>query len=65
MVETYLLAMWCPVYKRHDSHSGFCTELENLAGDAKGTGTRGRTPRPYVPPRPRRGGLLPSSGEAG
>ena len=36
MEETYLLAMQCPVYKRRESHSGICTELENLIGDVKG-----------------------------
>ena len=35
MAETYLLAIRCPVYRRRDSHSGFRTELENLADDAK------------------------------
>jgi hypothetical protein len=49
MAETYLLAMRCPVLRRRDSHSGFCTELENLAGDAKGKGTSGETARPKVP----------------
>src|ERR1700747_2664341 len=49
MAETYLLAMRCPVLRRRDSHSGFCTELENLAGDAKGQGTSGETARPKVP----------------
>ena len=51
MAETYLLAIWCPVCRRRDSHSGFCTELENLAGDAKGKGTSGGTARPKVPMR--------------
>jgi len=27
--------------RRHDSHSGFRTELENLGGDVKGEGTSG------------------------
>jgi len=35
---TYLLAMWCPVYRRRDSHSGSRMELENLDDDAKGKG---------------------------
>ena len=51
MAETYVLAMWCPVYRRRDSHLGFRTELENLVGDAKRKGTRSRTPRPKVPMR--------------
>ena len=29
MEGTYLLAMRCPVYRRHDSYPGFRTELEN------------------------------------
>ena len=41
MAETYLLVMWCPVYRRRDSNLGFRAELENLAGDAKGKGTSG------------------------
>src|ERR1700737_403929 len=42
MAETYVLAMRCPVLRRRDSHSGFCTELENLDGDGKGKGTSGQ-----------------------
>jgi hypothetical protein len=34
MEGTYLLAMWGPVFRRHDSYSGFRTELENRVGDA-------------------------------
>src|SRR5215475_15259990 len=45
MAETYLLVMRCPVYRRRESHLGFRTELENLAGDDKGKGTSGRTVR--------------------
>jgi len=41
MAETYLLAVRCPVYGRRDSHSGFRTELENLAGDGKGKDSSG------------------------
>ena len=41
MADTYLLAMRCPVYRRRESHPGFRTELENLAGDGKGKGTSG------------------------
>src|ERR1700739_4456908 len=51
VAETYLLATRCPVYRRHDSHSGSCTELENLSGDAKGKGTSSETARPKVPMR--------------
>ena len=51
MAETCLLAMWCPVYRRRDSIPGSRTELENLAGDAKGKGTSGSPARPKVPMR--------------
>ena len=51
MVETYLLTMRCPVYRQRESHSGFRTELENLAGDGKGKGASGKTARPKVPMR--------------
>jgi hypothetical protein len=33
MEGTYLLAMRCPVYRRHDAYPGFRTELENRVGD--------------------------------
>jgi hypothetical protein len=46
---SYLLAMWCPVYRRRDSHSGSRMELENLIGDVKGKGTSGGTVRLKVP----------------
>ncbi len=49
MEDTYLLFMWCPVYRRHDSHSGFRMELENLDGDDKGKGTSGDPTRLKVP----------------
>ena len=49
MEDTYLLFMRCPVYRRHDSHSGFRTELENLSGDDKGKGTSGDPTRLKVP----------------
>jgi len=65
MEATYLLAMWCPVYRRRDSNPGFRTELKNLVGDGKGKGTSGRTVRPKVPKHQPRGGLLCSSVEAG
>src|SRR5215469_13376520 len=41
MAVTYLLVMWCPVYKQRDFHLGFDTELENLIGGGKGKGTSG------------------------
>ena len=49
MEDTYLLFMRCPVYRRHDSHSGFRMELENLDGDDKGKGTSGDPTRLKVP----------------
>ena len=49
MAETYLLATRCPVYRRHDSHSGSRTELENLSGDAKGKGTSGDNREAEIP----------------
>src|ERR1039458_4079499 len=52
MVGAYLQAMRCPVFRRRDSHPGFRTELENLAGDGKGKGASGRSARPKVPMRP-------------
>src|SRR5215217_7601440 len=48
---TCLLAMRCPVWRRRDSHLGSCTELENLADDAKGKGASGDPARPKVPMR--------------
>src|SRR5215472_2900612 len=51
MAETYVLVMRCPVHRQRDSHSGFRTELENLAGDGKGKGTSGDNVRPKVPMR--------------
>ena len=52
MADTYLLAMRCPVYRQRESHPGFRTELENLAGDGKGKGTSGKkNVRPKVPMR--------------
>ena len=42
MAGTYQLAMRCPVYRQRESHPGFRTELENLAGDGKGKGTSGK-----------------------
>src|SRR4029077_18098066 len=65
MAITYLLAMWCPVCRRRDSHSGSGTELENLDGDAKGKGTSGSNREAESTDAPARGGLLRSSEEAG
>src|ERR1700736_2095765 len=64
MAETYLLAMRCPVLRRRDSHSGFCTELENLDGDGKGKGTSGQNREAESTDAPERGGLLRNSEEA-
>ncbi len=36
MADTYLLAMWCPVYRRRDSDLGLGTELGNSSCNAKG-----------------------------
>jgi len=49
--DAYVLAMRCPVFRRHDSYSGFRTELESLLGDAKGKGTSGGPARLNVPMR--------------
>src|SRR6266702_3149390 len=65
MARTYLLAMRCPVCRRRDSHSGFRTERENLAGDAKGKGTSGSHREAESTDAPERGGLPRSSDEAG
>ena len=65
MAETYLLAMRCPVYRRRDSHPGFRTELENLAGDGKGKGTSEKKREAESTDAPARGGLLRNSEEAG
>jgi hypothetical protein len=54
-----------PVYRGRDSHSGSFTELENLAGDAKGKGTSGENREAESTDAPARGGLLRSSVEAG
>jgi hypothetical protein len=55
----------CPVLRRPDSYSGFCTELENLDGDGKGKGTSGKNREAESTDAPTRGGLLGSSDEAG
>jgi hypothetical protein len=34
--EACLWSQWQPVYRRHELHSGFGTERENLVADAKG-----------------------------
>ena len=64
-METYLLAMRCQMCRRRDSHSGFRSELENLADDAKGKGASGLNREAESTDAPVRGGLLRSSDEAG
>ena len=51
MGETYVLSMWCPVYRGRDPDLGFRAELENLDGDAKEKGASGDPARPKVPMR--------------
>jgi hypothetical protein len=51
------------VYRGRDS--GFCTELENLTGDAKEKGASGYNREAESTDAPVRGGLLCSSDEAG
>src|SRR5450759_2732420 len=51
MAGTYVLAMRCPVLRRRDSHSGSCTELENLDGDGKGKGHEVRLVGKWTAPR--------------
>ncbi len=65
MATTYLLALRCPGCRRRDSHSGFRTERENLAGDAKGKGASGSNREAESTDAPERGGLLRISDEAG
>src|SRR5438067_13367376 len=61
---SYLLSMWRPVWRRRDSHLGFRTERENLAGDAKGKSTSGSNREAESTDAPERGGLPRSSDEA-
>lgn len=65
MAATYLLAMWCPVCRRRDSHSGSHTERENLPCDAKGKGASGNNREAESTDAQGRGGLPRSSDEAG
>ena len=64
MAATYLPAMWCPVCRRRESHPGFRTELENLAGDAKGKGTSGDNREAESTDASERGGLPRISDDA-
>ena len=65
MEDTYLLSMWRPVWRRRDSHSGFCTERENLTDDGKGKGASGQNREAESIDAPIGVGLLHSSDEAG
>ena len=74
MKLTYLPFMRRPVFRRRDSHSGFCTELGNLIGDvqagpvkekAKGKGTSGHRHEAESTNAPLRLRLLHSSVEVG
>lgn len=65
MEDIYLLSMWCPVFRKRDSHLGFRMELETLVGRAKGKGTSGGPARLKVPMGQARRGLPHSSDEAG
>ena len=53
-----------PACRRREARPGFCTERENLAGDAKGKGTSGSNCEAESTDAPARGGLLRSSVEA-
>jgi hypothetical protein len=54
-----------PACRRREAQSGFCTERENLTGDAKGKGASGYNREAESTDAPERGGLLRSSVEAG
>src|SRR5258707_9069226 len=54
-----------PAWRRREAQSGFCTERENLAGDAKGKGASGSNREAESTDAPVRGGLPRSSVEAG
>src|SRR5215467_7197174 len=65
MVDTYLPTMRCPVYRQRESHSGFRTELENLAGRWQGKRCKRKNREAESTDAAVRGGLLRSSDEAG
>jgi hypothetical protein len=54
-----------PACRRREPQPGFCTERENLAGDAKGKGASGSNREAESTDAPERGGLPCSSNEAG
>jgi hypothetical protein len=60
--ETCLLSRWQPVYRWHELNTGFDTERENLAFDAKGNDKR-LSPRGRIPMQRSRGGAIRSSDE--
>ena len=64
MTGTYLLVMWGPVCRRHDSYPGFRTELENRVDDAKGK-AQVEQHEAESTDASTRGALLRSSEEAG
>ena len=53
-----------PACRQHEARSGFGTERENLAGDAKGKGASGSNREAESTDAPERGGLPRSSDEA-
>ena len=59
-----MLPEWHPVYRRCEAQPGFCTERENLAGDAKRNGASGYHRKTESTDVPERGGL-PRSGDEG
>ena len=54
-----------PACRRREAQPGFCTERENLIGDAKGKGASGSNREAESTNAPGRDGPLRSSGEAG
>jgi len=65
MADTYLPVMRCPVYRRRESHLGFRTELENLAGDVEGKRHKRMNREAESTDASARGGLPRGSDEAG
>ncbi len=65
MADTYLPVMRCPVYRRRESHLGFRTELENLAGDVEGKRHKRMNREAESTDASARGGLPRGSEEAG
>ena len=49
MASTYLLAMWCPVFRWRDSNLGLGTELGNSSCNGKGKPYKWKTRRGKVP----------------